>query len=195
MLLLAITTSAIAFGYVFYAIAQLKRQKRPSGNVYRIFQSEPIVETGCSGCLFIPCLIGLTAGFSTSNSTIIVIFASATAVCVVPMFSSALMAWRRKRFESKFHERIELTDDSILYFDKFGELKYEVKNEDIDFVARYQGLTDDRTPFDDCVIHLKSGEELVLTQRIECRKNLIKKIERRTGLEFQYRKNSSRNPS
>lgn len=162
-------------------------------HVFRIDQTQPIAETGCTGCFIFLFLISVAVSSRPGNGNLTVIFASVAIICAALLVSLRFRVWKRRKYESKFNERIELLPEAILYFDKQGELQGTIRTEDIQSLARYQGIDKNRTPFDDCVIHLTSGKEFVLPKLIERRRHLIKQIERRTGFEFRYRKNSSRN--
>ncbi|MBS1704139.1 MAG: hypothetical protein JST12_20925 [Armatimonadetes bacterium] len=118
--------------------------------------------------------------------------ASGFAVGTVLLFASYVRVRQNVRYERQFHARIELDRDGLRLFDKDGGLSAEAKFSEIVELRRYQGLDDDRQPFDHCVVLLQDGREVTIQGIIASKKKLLHKIERATGLQFAYRKNSER---
>lgn len=171
-----------------------RRRKDPYAdqpNTFKVWLVEPASE-GAQGCFIILSLFLLAFGFQTQNHIIIWGAGAVTAYCLISIAVFLVIESKQAKVEANSQARIELTPDSILIFDQFGNLVNEAKFADIVDLPMYQGTLAKGRRYTDRILVMKPGEQILLPSYGIDGKQLKLRIQQATKLKFSYRNNSTR---
>ena len=161
-------------------------------NTFKVWQTEPQSDYGCSGWLLILTLLATSFGFVIQRKALVWGAAALSALCLVSVLGLVVKQWLQRKIEAKSLARIELKKDSIFIYGLDGQLVNEAKFADIIDLPMYQGVDQTRKHYEHRVLKCRSGAEIMLPPHIQNKSQLRRMIQEATNLKFSYRNNTTR---